>query len=164
MTTIVTDDSAEEQGGFLFAKQKGVLHSKLRMLLCGFHHITQKLADNAHFGNSHVSPTVYDRILSTLQYIARSCETRREAMIVMWCLRTYARAKLTPAKFSKFTDFADKAVATFDRWALFTMITHLFFHVFTSSAVEGLHSVQTRGKNGGWELITVTKCVRVNET
>jgi hypothetical protein len=62
------------------------------MVLCQFHRITQKLADPDHFGSDHVSPTIYDRILATLNSIARCCETRREATITIQCLLAYGRS------------------------------------------------------------------------
>ena len=155
----LTDDSKEEQGGFLVAKQYGVLSPAFILFLCNFHRITQKLRDPAHFGSAYITPTAYDRILATLQVIARSCETRREAMMIVNCLLAYGRKTLRPSKMQQLISFVDACVGSFSQWALFTVICVLTMGLFTTSAVEGLHSIVARSEEkGGWGLTASHDC------
>lgn len=148
----MTDDSLQERGAFRFAQNIGVLAPKFLLFLCGFHRFTQKLADPLYFGSKFVPPKVYDRILATFQFIQRNPETQREALISMGCLRAYGRKYLSAGKFALLSDFIDNSVKCFGEWALHECVTSLNYHLWTSSAAEGAHSVFRRGKNGGWQL------------
>jgi hypothetical protein len=154
VAVILTDESAEEQAGVAFAKQLGVFHPLMAAMLCGFHRLTQRLRDPSHFGASGLPSGVYDRIGSTLNAAARSCETRREAMITMQCLRAYGRRVLVPGKFLLLETFIDAAIAAFPKWTLFAVIAVLIMGLFTTSPTEAEQSLITRGHHGGWSLTT----------
>ncbi len=61
--------------------------------------LIQRFAE--HFGSTGVLPSVYDKILFTLNRVASYCETRREARITLQCLRAFGRRVLRAGKFAK---------------------------------------------------------------
>jgi hypothetical protein len=71
----LTDRDPQEIGGFLFAKSKGVFNKDCHLRHCAFHELNQGLENPENCGASHISPTVYDRLLRTLHRISTYCET-----------------------------------------------------------------------------------------
>jgi hypothetical protein len=151
-STLIMDENKEQQDGAKAARGKGVFHPQLVILLCLFHFLTMKLKDPDHFGTDHVAPGVFKRILATLWSVATYCETRREAMLTLQCLRAYGRRVLQASKFAKLCLFIGHAIALFPMWALFCLRLLLTFGQFTSSSVEGDQSVISRSTRGGFGL------------
>ena len=134
------------------AQVVGVFSRRMKLRSCTYHAFNLKLGDSDYFGSKSIPPLVFDRILATFYSIIRHCETRREAMITVQCLRAYGRRTLVPTKFEKLDEFINKAIASLPAWALFVVVYHLMMGEITTSGTEGGHSVTKRSTRGRWGL------------